>query len=201
MGLPKMSTVKPYRKNASDEILRTNVIKQDFSPSCPNCVWASDITYLRVNGKHAYLCVVMDLFSRKIVSWKLDFSMKASIVCDSLESAFLLRGKPNNLIFHSDQGSQYTCSEFRNLLDKFNITASFSKKGYPYDNAVCESFFKFLKKECTNRRSYSTFDELRIDLFEYIEGFYNIRRPHSANNFLSPCEREDLYMKNLNSIP
>lgn len=69
----------------------------------------------------------------------------------------------------------------------------FLKKGYPYDNAVCESFFKFLKKECTNRRSYASFNDLKEDLFEYIEGFYNIRRPHSANNMLSPSEKEEVY--------
>lgn len=78
-------------------------------------------------------------------------------------------------------------------MDDFNITASFSKKGYTYDNAVCESFFKFLKKECTNRRSYAGVDDLKEDLFEYIEGFYNIRRPHSANNMLSPSEKEEVY--------
>ena len=79
------------------------------------------------------------------------------------------------------------------MLDYFNITASFSKKGYPYDNAVCESFFKFLKKECTNRRFYAGFDDLKEDLFEYIEVFYNIGRPHSANNTLSPSEKENMY--------
>lgn len=111
-----------------------------------------------------------------VVGWKLSNSMKANLVCDTLNASFVKRGRPTNLIFHSDQGSQYTSSEFKNLLDDFNITASFSKKGYPYDNAVCESFFKFLKKECTNRKSYAGFDDLKEDLFEYIECFYNIRR-------------------------
>lgn len=193
MDLPKMSTAKSYKKSKLDNAVRENILKQNFSTNLPNCVWVSDITYLKVGGRHAYLCVIIDLFSRMVVGWKLSNSMKANLVCDTLNASFVKRGRPTNLIFHSDQGSQYTSSEFKNLLDDFNITASFSKKGYPYDNAVCESFFKFLKKECTNRRSYASFNDLKEDLFEYIEGFYNIRRPHSANNMLSPSEKEEVY--------
>lgn len=166
MDLPKMSTAKSYKKKNLDNTVRDNVIKQNFSTSLPNCVWVSDITYLKVGGRHAYLCVIIDLFSRMVVGWKLSNSMKANLVCDTLNASFVKRGRPTNLIFHSDQGSQYTSSEFKNLLDYFNITAYFSKKGYPYDNAVCESFFKFLKKECTNKRSYASFDDLKEDLFD-----------------------------------
>lgn len=194
MDLPKMSSAKAYKKNNLDNAFRDNILKQNFSTSFPNCVWVSDITYLKVGGRHAYLCVIIDLYSRMVVGcWKLSNSMKTHLVFDTLNASFVKRGIPTNLVFHSDKGSQYISSEFKNLLYDFNITASFSKKGYPYDNAVCESFFKFLKKECTNRRSYATFDDLKEDLFEYIEGFYNIRRPHSANNMLSPFENVEMY--------
>lgn len=93
------------------------------------------------------------------------------------------------MIFHSDRGSQYTSAEFRKRLDRASFIQSFSKKGHPYDNAVAEAFFKFLKLEETDRRSYSSFDELELSVFEYIH-FYNFNRPHSANNLLSPVQFE-----------
>lgn len=95
------------------------------------------------------------------------------------------RNYPENVIFHSDRGSQYTSDEFRKRLDRASFIQSFSKKGHPYDNAVAEAFFKFLKLEETDRRSYSSFDELELSVFEYIH-FYNFNRPHSANDLLSP---------------
>lgn len=96
------------------------------------------------------------------------------------------------MIFHSDRGSQYTGDEFRKRLDRASFIQSFSKKGHPYDNAVAEAFFKFLKLEETNRRSYCSFDELQLSVFEYIH-FYNFYRPHSANNLLSPVHFENCF--------
>ena len=96
-------------------------------------------------------------------------------------------------MFHSDQGSQYTSKEFRKALDCANIVQSFSARGHPYDNAVMESFFRFLKHEELNRRTFNSLQELNLSLFEYVEGFYNKNRPHSANDFLSPNEKEALF--------
>ena len=93
-------------------------------------------------------------------------------------------------MFHSDRGSQYTSAAFRKLLDELNVVQSFSAKGCPFDNAVVEAFFKFLKAEETNRKSYSNLADLRVSLFEYIDGFYNVKRPHSTINFLSPADFE-----------
>lgn len=93
-------------------------------------------------------------------------------------------------MFHSDRGTQYTAFAFRSLLDSLHIVQSFSKKGYPFDNAVCESFFKYLKKEETDRRSYSSFLELRLAVFSYIEGFYNAKRPHASLGYLTPDEAD-----------
>lgn len=108
------------------------------------------------------------------------------------ERAIENRNYPENVIFHSDRGSQYTSDEFRKRLDRASFIQSFSKKGHPYDNAVAEAFFKFLKLEETNRRSYTSFDELELSVFEYIH-FYNFKRPHSANDLLSPVQFEALF--------
>ena len=96
-------------------------------------------------------------------------------------------------MFHSDRGTQYTAFKFRKLLDELNVVQSFSKKGYPFDNAVAESFFKYLKKEETNRRTFSSLSELKISVFEYIEGFYNSKRPHSSLDYLTPNEKESQF--------
>ena len=96
-------------------------------------------------------------------------------------------------MFHSDRGTQYTAFSFRQLLDSLNVLQSFSHKGYPFDNACCESFFKYLKKEEANRRTYHSLQELQLSVFEYIEGFYNSKRPHGSLNLLTPNEMEAPY--------
>ena len=97
------------------------------------------------------------------------------------------------MVFHSDRGSQYTAFSFRQLLDSLNVVQSFSKKGYPFDNACCECFFKYLKKEETNRRTYHSLQELQLSVFEYIEEYYNSRRPHGSLGMLTPNEKEELF--------
>ena len=103
------------------------------------------------------------------------------------------RNFPKGVIFHSDRGCQYTSKIFRDTLFSFDFVQSFSAKAHPYDNAVAESFFKYLKKEDLNRKTFSSLHELDIALFEYIEGFYNPKRPHFANNLLTPDEKENLF--------
>lgn len=125
--------------------------------------------------------------------------MDVKLVTDTFNKAFSDRNYPDNLIFHSDRGSQYTSKIFRKLLDRYNVIQSFSAKGYPYDNAVAESFFKFLKLEELNRQTFYTKAQLKLSLFEYIEIFYNSKRPHSANGMLSPNQKEKLYFDNLNN--
>lgn len=103
------------------------------------------------------------------------------------------RNYPEGLMFHSDRGSQYTAFSFLQLLDSLNIVQSFSKKGYPFDNACCECFFKYLKKEETNRKTYHSLQELQLSVFEYIEGFYNSKRSHGSLGMLTPNEKEELF--------
>lgn len=194
MELPQMSTVKPKpgcRRTDNGECV--NHLQQQFSQDAPNLVWVSDITYLKAGGKWYYLCVVIDLFSRKVISWHLSGKADVSLVMTTFQKAYKSRNTPYGLMFHSDRGTQYTAFAFRQLLDSLNVVQSFSKKGYPFDNAVCECFFKYLKREETNRRTYHTFNELHLSVFEYIEGFYNSRRPHGSLGYLTPNEMESVY--------
>lgn len=201
LQLPKMSTIKPrFKKSNSQETLSpTNPLNQQFNVSYPNHVWCSDITYIPIGNGFAYLCIVMDPFARKIVSWNLSLRMTAEFVIETVKSALSKRNISSSIIFHSDQGSQYTSKQFRVFIDENNFIQSFSSKSYPWDNAVVEAFFKFIKPEELNRRQYTSLSELKLAIFEYIEGFYNSRRPHSANNYLSPNQKELQYFENLSS--
>ena len=192
MALPKMSTVKPkvsYKKDGDDSL--KNLLNREFNPKTLNQVWVSDITYVKVSGRFCYVCAIMDLYSRKILAYKASTKIDTKLVMDAFNLAYSRRGCPKGVMFHTDQGAQYTAKDFCKLLDKVDFIQSFSAKGHPYDNAVMESFFKYLKHEELNRRTFNSIQELNLALFEYIEGFYNSRRPHSANNWLSPCEAEE----------
>lgn len=194
LQLPRMSTDKPFHKyRHKDNGPCTNHLHQEFNQKAPNLVWASDFTYIKVAGKWYYLCIVMDLFSRKVIAWNLSDKPDVDLVMNAFQKAYTRREQPQGLMFHSDRGTQYTAFSFRKLLDSLNVVQSFSKKGYPFDNACCECFFKYLKKEETNRRTYHSLDELRISIFDYIEGYYNSRRPHGSLGMLTPNQKEDLF--------
>ncbi len=135
----------------------------------------------------------MNLFSSKIIVWHLASQHNVDLTLTAFRKAYAQRKAPNGLIFHSDQGSEYMVFAFRHLMDSLNVVQSFSKKGYPYDNAFCESFFKYLKKNRTNRRSYRTAEELRLDPFDYIEKLYNNQLPHGAIGYKTPNEHEAEY--------
>ncbi len=174
LQLPRMSTDKPFRNyKHRDNGECTNHLNQEFNQKAPDMAWASDFTYIKVAGKWYYLCIVMDLFSRKVIAWNISSKPDVNLVMDAFKKAYDKRNRPVGLMFHSDRGTQYTAFSFRKLLDSLNVLQSFSKKGYPYDNACCECFFKYLKKEETNRRTYHSLNELQMSVFEYIEGFYN----------------------------
>lgn len=173
-----------------------NRLKRKFTQTEPNKVWVSDFTYIFVDRKQYYLCVVMDLFSRKIVGYKLSDKADAAFVAETAHEAFLSRGKPKNLMFHSDSGIQYTSKEFFRLLKSKNITQSVSRPGTPLDNAVAESFFATFKKEELYHKEFHTYEELKNGIDEYIL-FYNQIRPHKKLKYVSPCEFEEAYYKNL----
>lgn len=199
MNLPKMSTIKPFKhksKVAGDDVCK-NILKQKFNPSEPNKVWVCDFTYIRACGRFYYLCAIIDLFSRKVIAYKLSNKIDTKLAIDTVNLAVASRKKSDGVIFHTDRGSQFTSAEFRKHLDRFNIIQSFSAKGHPYDNAVIECFFKYLKKEEVNRMTFPTFYDLSISIFKYINGFYNSYRPHSHNDNLSPDDFDSLYLQNL----
>ncbi len=194
LQLPKMSTDKPsVTARRSDNDACTNHLQQDFNQKAPHLVWVSDITYIKAGGKWYYLCIVMDLYSRKVISWHISARADVELVITVFRKAYKKRNAPYGLMFHSDWGTQYTTFTFRQLPNSLNVVQSFSKKGYPYDNACCECFFKYLKKEKTDRKCYRSLQELQLSIFEYIEGYYNSKRPHGTLNMLTPNEAEDLY--------
>ena len=135
----------------------------------------------------------MDLYSRKIIAWRAGRNPDSLLVIQTLGEAWLKRGKPKTVLFHSDRGTQYTSEAVRKAMESKNFIQSFSNSGSPHDNAVAEAFFRYLKEEELYRRNFSNLSELRSSLLSYIDGFYNTRRPHSANEELTPDEKEALF--------
>lgn len=173
--------------------LAPNILNREFNPSKPNKAWASDITYVWTKEGWLYLAVTMDLYSRKIVGWSLQDRMKKSLVVDAF-SMGLKRRRPNteDLLHHSDRGSQYASSDFQNILLENKFTCSMSRKGECYDNAVVESFFKSLKNDIDIEDfATKTKQQAKAEIFEYLEVFYNRERLHSSLDYKSPCEFED----------
>ena len=171
----------------------SNILEQKFYPQHPNQVWASDITYIRAGGKWFYLCVIIDLFSRKVIAWRISGRNDVDLTISTFNKAYEARNNPEYLLFHSDRGTQYTAYAFQKLMDRHDVLQSFSRKGYPFDNAVVESFFKYLKLEETNRKTYHSLQELQLSVFEYIDGYYNSRRPHGTLDYMTPDEKEEQY--------
>ena len=194
MPLPLPSTVRPKHKYYKDTNEYDNHLNKAFKQIAPNMVWVSDITYIRAGGRFYYLCVIIDLCSRKVISYKLSAKPDSKLVIDTFMQAYNSRTIEYGLMFHSDRGSQYTSFTFRKILDSLNVVQSFSKKGHPYDNAVAECFFKYLKKEETNRRIYTDFSQLQVSVVTYIDGFYHNKRPHVSIGYLTPNEMEARYV-------
>jgi putative transposase len=156
-----------------------------------NQLWVADITYVRLLEEFAFLAVVLDAFSRKVIGWALDKHLRASLAIRALEMAIKARSPaPGSLIHHSDRGVQYACDEYRQLLAAYEIEPSMSRVGNPYDNAKAESFMKTLKQEEVDGRSYRDLDHAREAIGAFIEGVYNRQRLHSALGYRPPAEFE-----------
>jgi len=167
-----------------------NLLKTQFEVKEPDKFWVSDITYICTLEGWLYLCVVIDLFSRKVVGWSMGNRITAELTKGALSMAVMQRNPAEKLIFHSDRGSQYASKEFRNQLIRFNIVQSMSRKGNCWDNACAESFFSTLKREEVFHQTYRTRDEARNRIFEYIAVFYNRQRRHSFLGYMCPDEYE-----------
>jgi len=157
----------------------------------PDQLWVADITFIRLKEEFAFLAIVLDAFSRRVVGWALDTHLKASLAIDALNMAIAARRPaPGSLIHHSDRGVQYACYDYAAVLESHGIQASMSRVGNPYDNARAESFMKTLKQEEVDGRSYRDVHHARNDIGAFIEDVYNRQRLHSALAYQSPAEFE-----------
>ncbi len=193
MGL-KGCPRKRYRVTTqSDHGFRTapNSLDRQFTADGPNQRWASDITFIRTGEGWLYLAVVMDLYSKAIVGWSMSHRITRDLVLQALLMALWNRTPGEGLMHHSDRGSQYASGDFQALLDEHGIECSMSGTGNCYDNAAVESWFGLLKRERVHRRHYRTRQEARQDVFDYIERFYNRRRPHGSAGRMSPLQFEE----------
>jgi len=173
-----------------------NVLARGFKVSEPNRAWVTDITYIRTYDGFLYLAVVLDLFSRQVVGWATRPTQHTDLVLQALLAAVWRRKPDPGLLLHSDQGTQFTSEDWQSFLREHDIVCSMSRRGNCHDNAAMESFFQLLKRERIKRRIYSSHDEARADVFQYIEMFYNPKRRHSSNDGLSPVEFERQYALN-----
>jgi transposase InsO family protein len=167
-----------------------NVIARDFTASAPDQVWVTDITFLWTAQGWLYLAVILDLFSRRVVGWATSQNVDRHLALAALDTAFTKRRPIAGLVHHSDRGSTYASSDYRKALDARGIECSMSRKGDCWDNAVAESFFATLKRELEGIDTMESRTAAIISIGEYIDGFYNLERRHSAINYTSPVEFE-----------
>lgn len=161
-----------------------------------NQLWVADFTFVRLEEEFVYLAVVLDAYSRRVIGWALDRTMTGSLTVKALERALALRRPSPGWVHHSDQGSQYACVEYVDLLEKSGAVLSMSRAGCPWENGRCESFIKTLKQEEIDARPYRTMEELAAHVEEFIERVYNSVRLHSALAYQSPVEFEQQQSSN-----
>ncbi len=187
---------KPQRNGKSDGRYCEDRIKQDFGIKEKNRVWAGDITYIKTSLGWVYLAVVMDLFNREVIGYDIGKKIDTQLVKNALGNAIGKRGITEGLIFHSDRGCQYSSNGYQDMLKEKCMKGSMSRPGCPYDNSCVESFFASLKKEKIYRKKYDTIEEVKRDVFWYIEIFYNRKRRHSTLEYMTPVEYLRKYDKN-----
>ena len=178
---------KPRYKGGSVAILAENHLQQDFDVQQPNQAWVTDITYIRTYEGWLFLAIVIDLFSRQVVGWSMQPKMHVDLVLNALLMAVWRRKPKSQVVIHSDQGSQYTSSDWQNFLKSHNMVSSMSRRGNCYDNAPMESFWGSLKNELVHHCRYATRAEAEASIREYIEIFYNRQRRHSRLGYIAPA--------------
>lgn len=197
LGLAGKGATRKHRiqKKVEPGDPRLNLVERAFTVGERNRLWVGDITYIPTREGWLYLAAVIDAFSRKVVGWSMSERITEKVAIDAMEQAVGREGPPDDgsLVFHDDQGAQYTSRSFQRCLDSHGIVQSVSRPGTPLDNAVAESFFKTLKRELVKERSYGTRDEAKQDIFKYIELYYNRVRMHSTLGYMSPVEYERQY--------
>lgn len=200
-GLAGVSRRKGTRTTFRDERVRPacDLVDRNFHADEPNQLWVADITYVPTWAGFLYLAVVLDAFSRRIVGWAMGHDLKAQLVLDALNMALSQR-RPVGVIHHSDQGSQYTSVAFGLRCKEADVRPSMGSVGDAYDNAMCESFFATLECELLDRRKFRTKAEARMAVFQFIEGWYNPGRRHSALGYQSPINYERRERERLESV-
>ena len=173
-----------------------NKLRRVFNQTAPNKYWVSDVTELKVGRNIFYLCVILDLFSRKVVAYRLSSQNNTQLTINTFKDAYESRNRPTELSFHSDQGANYTAYEFRDLLRSLKVNQSFSHSGNPYDNACMESFFSNFKREEYNAKHYEFLDELQANADSYVK-HYNGYRPHQTLKNKTPNQFEADYFASI----
>jgi putative transposase len=188
LGLKGIQAKKFKRTTDSnhDKPVAPDLIEQDFTALAPNQKWVSDLTYVWTDEGWLYLAVIMDLYSRAIIGWSMGKRMTQQLMCDALTMALFRRGFPRGVIIHSDRGSQYCSKAYQRLISVTGLRCSMGRRATCYDNAAMESFFHTLKVELIHRERYTTRQDAKGAIFEYIETYYNRKRRHSAIGYGIP---------------
>ena len=176
---------------------KKNILNREFNPSRPNEVWVSDVTEFGINNITYYICTVMDLYARKILSCKISTRNTKQLTSATFKEAYSIRHPKDKLLFHNDRGKNYVAKSFVMYLNKLGVVHSFSDKGVPYDNSVKEDFFKNLKYEEIYRTNYHSEKEFKRCVYDYIY-FYNNNRPHVTLNYKTPEQKEKEYFQSQN---
>ncbi len=200
MQAQKISAVERKRfvnttDSAHDMPVAENLLDRAFETETPDTRWTADITYLWTGQGWLYLAVILDLFSRKIVGWSMSETIDRHLVVSALDAAISGRNPGEELLCHSDRGSQYASADYQKRLKESGIVCSMSRRGNCWDNAPTESFFAGLKKEMAHRTYFETKEQARSAVFFWIEAWYNRKRRHSALGYLSPEAFEEKYLK------
>lgn len=180
-----------YKQATVERIDIPNHLNRQFAVDAPNQIWCGDITYVWVQGCWHYLAAVLDLFTRRVVGWAFSTRPDADLVVQALEMAYEQRGRPQGLLFHSDQGGQYTSRKFRQRLWRYRIQQSMSRRGNCWDNSPMERLFRSVKTEWLPSVGYMTAQEAHRDISQYLMHRYNWIRPHQFNNGLAPAVAEE----------
>jgi putative transposase len=181
-----------YKKATVERVDIPNVLAREFEVAAPNKVWCGDITYVWAGGQWRYVAAVIDLYARKVIGWAISDHPDANLVNKALDNAWESRAQPQGLMFHSDQGSQYSSRLFRQRLWRYRITQSMSRRGNCWDNAPMERLFRSLKTEWIPTKGYASRDQAKQDIDYYFMSYFNWQRPHRFNDGLSPGKAEKL---------
>jgi putative transposase len=176
-------------RRARDARPAADLVERNFTATAPDQLWVADITYIPTWAGFLYLAVVLDAWSRRVVGWAMTTHLRTELVLDALNMALSQR-RPSDVIHHSDQGCQYTSIAFGVRCREMGVRPSMGSVGDAYDNALCESFFATLECELLDRHRFKTQVEARLAVFEFVEGWYNPHRRHSALDYLSPINYE-----------